>query len=90
MKKYKNVEEVRTIIEAAHQLTDRDTNEILQVEEGYLIYRVSPFDFKTFIYVEGNGLNQNVELLKSFLAHYDMALNQYLISQRYASSIVML
>lgn len=80
--KVQNVEEVRPIIEAAHRLIGSDTNEMLQVEEGYLIYRVSPFDFKTFIYVEGSELNQNVELLKSFLFHYDMALNQYLINQK--------
>ena len=77
-----SVDEVRPILEAAHKLVNNNMNEIVQIEQGYLIYRVSPFDFKTFIYVEGTALNQNVELLKSFLAHYDMALNQYLINQK--------
>lgn len=80
--KIQDVSEVRPIIEAAHQLINSDHNEILQVAQGYLIYRVSPFDFKTFIYVEGAALNRNVELLKSFLTHYDLALNHYLINQR--------
>ncbi len=80
--KIQDVSEVRPIIEAAHDLISNEHNEMLQVAQGYLIYRVSPFDFKTFIYVEGAALNRNIELLKSFLTHYDLALNQYLINQR--------
>lgn len=76
------VEEMNPIIEAAHQLMLNDSSEVMAVDEGFLIYRASPFDFKTFIYVEGPELYQNIDMLKTFLAHYDIALNQYLINQR--------
>lgn len=80
--KIHNIEEMHPIIEAAHQLMNKESSEVMAVEEGFLIYRPSPFDFKTFIYVEGHDLYQNVDILKTFLAHYDIALNQYLINQR--------
>lgn len=76
------VEGIQAIIEKAHQMVHVGESDIAKVEQGYLIYRVSPFEFKTFIYVEGEKIGDSIDVLKEFLIHYDLALNHYLLNQK--------
>ena len=78
----RKVAAIQAVVAQADQLKNQMNNDITQLEHGYLIFRTSQLECKTFIYVEGETLKYSLNILKEFLTHYDLALDHFLFNQK--------
>ena len=81
------VDELKNIYSHSLQIEYDDKNEaLISVENGFLIAKKNSEALHTFIFVESETSLFDLDLIRVFLSHYSLALDNYMIHQQVLST----
>ncbi len=75
------VDELNRIYEKALSVQNLPGDNVIEMEQGFLVYKTLRGNTKSFIFIEGKEFKYDLDLIRAFLAHYSLALDNYLINQ---------
>lgn len=76
-----NLKELGPVYEKAMEIQDIPGDDVITLDQGYLVYKTLHDKSKSFIFIEGRGFHYDLDLIRTFLSHYSMALDNYLLNQ---------
>lgn len=80
-KSLQDVGDLCPVCKMANDVKDCPGDNIVVMEQGYLVYRTLRDKSKSFIFIEGKNFNYDLDLIRTFLAHYSEALDNYILNQ---------
>lgn len=80
-KSLKEVGDLCPVCKMAADVRDQPGDNIVVMEQGYLVYRTLRDRSKSFIFIEGKEFKYDLDLIRTFLAHYSVALDNYIMNQ---------
>lgn len=80
-KPIQEVQELNRIYLEAQSVQSLTGDNVIAMEHGFLVYKTIRGNSKSFIYIEGEKFNYDLELIRTFLSHYSLALDNYLMKQ---------
>lgn len=80
-KSVQEVDELNQIYEKAQSVQGLPGDNVVPMNQGFLVYKTVRGNAKSFIFIEGNELHYDLNLIRTFLSHYSMALDNYLMNQ---------
>lgn len=78
----KEIKELEGIYSYINNMNKQDSAELIEVENGFLIWKKSPNNVVSYIFIENRDKNYDLELIKIFLTNYSLALDNYIISKQ--------
>lgn len=80
-KPVKEIDELNAIYDKACTLSNNGPEQVIETDSGFLVCKTVHGSTRSYIYVEGTAFTYDLELIRTFLAHYSMALDNYLLHQ---------
>ncbi len=80
-KSLKDIGDLCPVCRTADDVRNLPGDNIVVMEQGYLVYRTLRDKSKSFIFIEGKNFNYDLDLIRTFLAHYSEALDNYILNQ---------
>jgi response regulator RpfG family c-di-GMP phosphodiesterase len=77
-----SIERLSYIYQYVQEMEQAETSEVLSIAGGFLVWKKSSNNVASFIFIESDIKEYDLELIKVFLANYSLALDNYLISQQ--------